>query len=249
MKLESDTVGRIEGFSEHEGVYRKLFEHSSEGICLVNHQGYMELVNPALAKMLDSNPDDLVGDSIYDFLVEEDVPVLRKSLQGCLKGGGMAKPCNVRVLKGVGKTSSLGISAAITEIEGKLVAICTVRDPKAQIEIDQQLRQSQRLSNLGTLATGIGHEFNNLLVGIVGYVSFLKMKPLDDELKRYIDVIEDAAQKATNLSRQLLTFGKPYVKETQVFEVRDLVDPFAGLLKATFPRDISVRTRYFSTQT
>ncbi|QGJ72101.1 Hybrid sensor histidine kinase/response regulator [Planctomycetales bacterium 10988] len=71
-----------------------------------------------------------------------------------------------------------------------------------------QLRQSQKMEALGALAGGVAHDFNNLLTGIIGYAQLLLYKPLDEDTKEDISAIQDFANRAAELTKQLLAFSR-----------------------------------------
>ena len=225
-------------------IYRELFENSSEAMCLVDCHGSIELANSAFAKMTGWDLSELPGRKLYEMIAGENAARLRGDLQELAHGEASHGQRVVGLTGKGGAEVDVRLSSTPLNIHGSRSVIYTLSDVTAQADMEQKLQQSQRLNNLGVLATGIAHEFNNLLVGIVGYVSFLKMKPLDEDLKRHIDVIESSAQKAANLSRQLLTFGRPCIKDTKTFEIRDLIDAVITLVKGTFPKNIAIRAEF-----
>ncbi|MCA9118752.1 MAG: response regulator [Planctomycetaceae bacterium] len=102
--------------------------------------------------------------------------------------------------------------------------------------LEEQLRQSQKMEAVGALASGVAHEFNNLLQAIMGYTRFaLEGLPANDIRHRDLSKALEAADQATNLTRQLLNFSRhdgPKTRETSVTElimdVADLVTPLLG---------------------
>ena len=84
-----------------------------------------------------------------------------------------------------------------------------IRDVTEQKKLEQQLFHKQKMESIGLLAGGIAHDFNNILSGILGYASFMKMKVEHDHpFFGYIDTIEKGAQRAAELTAQLLAFAK-----------------------------------------
>ena len=85
--------------------------------------------------------------------------------------------------------------------------VATGRDVTNEEKLEMRLRQSEKLSSLGTLAGGIAHDFNNLLVPILGYADLLR-RDGDDQVRKYIEGIIDASERARELVRRILIFGR-----------------------------------------
>jgi PAS domain S-box-containing protein len=105
--------------------------------------------------------------------------------------------------------SHIGANLAVTlsATAGHLIAI--VRDVTAQREVEQQLRQSEKLTALGQLAGGIAHDFNNLLQAILGYTQLMKQSPGNLEfVKRSLDVVEAAATDGSETVRRIQQFAR-----------------------------------------
>ena len=95
------------------------------------------------------------------------------------------------------------------ERNGKVIIQATVRDITEQKQLQQKLMQSQKTEAIGRLAGGIAHEFNNLLTAILGYTSLaLGRLPSDNPLRHDLEQVERAGNRATMLTRQLLSFSR-----------------------------------------
>jgi len=118
-------------------------------------------------------------------------------------------------------------------------ALCTLGfclDATEQVQLREQLLQAQKMETLGTLAGGIAHDFNNLLTGILGFASLLRPAfPPDDENTAALVQIEDAAQRGSQLVRQLLTFSHKQPMTLEPVQLNTLVDETAALIRRTFP--------------
>jgi PAS domain S-box-containing protein len=118
--------------------------------------------------------------------------------------------------------------------------VCLREDITERRNLSAQLRQAQKMEDLGTLAGGIAHDFNNLLAVINGYAEFSLSNSADPAvLMKSLREIQRAAQRAGGLVRQILTFSrKTEVRFTPV-DLNQLVRDLVALLAETFPRTVS----------
>lgn len=114
------------------------------------------------------------------------------------------------------------------------------RDEKSYLE--QNLERVEKLENMGKLADGIAHDVSNLLSGIFGSVAILKeIHAADERSKKLISVIEQSATKARELTRGLLSFGKPTPKLKETLDVVSVADDLVSALAPSFPADVSLK--------
>jgi PAS domain S-box-containing protein len=107
--------------------------------------------------------------------------------------------------------------------------------------LQEQLRHSQKMEAIGRLAGGVAHDFNNLLTVIKGY-SQLSLMDLeeDDPLRGNIDEIQNAADRATSLTRQLLAFSRRQVMEMKVLDVNTLLRDLEKMLRRIIGEDVEI---------
>ncbi|HVN48491.1 MAG TPA: PAS domain-containing protein [Bacteroidota bacterium] len=108
--------------------------------------------------------------------------------------------------------------------------------------LEEQLRQAQKMEVVGTLASGVAHDFNNILNNIIGFASQIK-KHLDEPIKiqRYVDTIEKSATRGAQVTNQLLMFSRNKKQENELQDVGSLVQEVATLIKETFSRSIELQ--------
>jgi signal transduction histidine kinase/CheY-like chemotaxis protein len=114
-------------------------------------------------------------------------------------------------------------------IIGGMVMTQDITQPK---KLEHQLRQAQKMDAVGRLAGGIAHDFNNLLLVILGRTEMMLDAPLNERtLKSDLRAVADAAQRAADLTQQLLTFSRQQVLETRVLDLNLVLRELAPTLR------------------
>ncbi len=109
-------------------------------------------------------------------------------------------------------------------------------------DTERQLLQSQKLEAVGRLAGGISHDFNNLLTVILGYSDITKRNLAEsDPLRRNVDEIIKASERAASLTRQLLAFSRKQVMQPKVFDLNSVVSDLEKMLRRMIGEDIELR--------
>lgn len=140
------------------------------------------------------------------------------------------------------------ISEPSGEIRRMLFAIYDITSLKqgeeSRRELEAQLRQAQKMEALGTLAGGIAHDFNNILAAIQGNVELARMViPRDHPAQTGLGDIEESAQRASHLVKQILSFSRGQPQALQVIRLQDVMEDVARLLRSTTPARIELSVR------
>ncbi len=119
--------------------------------------------------------------------------------------------------------------------------VFSYRDITRRRQLEEQLRQAQKMEAIGQLAGGIAHDFNNLLNVIIGYTELTKMNlPANDPSRANIDHVMKAAERAASLTRQLLIFSRKQVTNLEVVDVNRIVGGMSAMLRRLIGEDIEL---------
>jgi len=129
------------------------------------------------------------------------------------------------------------------EIVGR---VWSFRDISERRQLEEQLRQAQKMEAVGQMAGGIAHDFNNILTVILGYGSQLQENfKEDDPLRESIDQVLAAADRAANLTRSLLVFSRKQVMTPQTVDLNEIVSNMEKFLKRIIGEDVQLKISYY----
>jgi two-component system cell cycle sensor histidine kinase/response regulator CckA len=233
-----------EALRRSEARYRSLVQSAVYGIYRSDAHGRFLDVNPALIAMLgyDSPEQVMQLDPVCEvFLNPEEHERLTKELQQKGRLDGL----EVRWKRKDGGAITVRLSGRGTsgpeEVENVLEIIA--EDVTERRALEDQFRQAQKMEAVGRLAGGVAHDFNNLLMVISGYTEVLldELKS-QDELQSKAEAIQQAADRATTLTRQLLAFSRKQLLELKVVDVNAIVSDMERLLRPLIGETIELST-------
>lgn len=234
-----------EALRKAEEKYRGIFENSVEGIYQTTPDGKYIAANPALARMLGfDSPEELVS-ARNDVEHQEYVnPDLRSTFVRSIEQHGVVHNFEYQVYRKDGKIIWVSESAhAVRNVVGQILHFeGTVQDITERRELEQQLRQMQKIEAIGRLAGGVAHDFNNILMAISSYSELLARKiPKDDPSQRYPEEILRATNRGSSLTQGLLAFSRKQVVSPKVVELNGLIAQQIEMLKRLIPEDIELK--------
>ena len=185
-------------------------------------------VNPAACEYYGVSKRDLIGRKVEDFLPPHRLATLEEDWAQYLEGGPIRAEWETRKIDGTIQVAEA--SARPNFLPGLHIAF--LRDITDRKRLEVELLNAQKLESLGRLAGGVAHDFNNLLTGITGYASLLLERATDDvELRRDLGEIKRAADRAAELTKQLLAFGRRQVLNPRPLDLNTVVAEVGALLQ------------------
>jgi len=148
----------------------------------------------------------------------------------------------------VGKRSGAFSSLDISDIEQFSIllsfTISNIETRALNAALESRLLQAQKLETIGKLSSGMAHDFNNLLSSIFGSIHLLRSRVSDSEnVSRLIDNIENCSVRARDLTKGLLSFGRPTAKRKEIVMPNFLLSEIAKVVSQTFPSNITLEEK------
>jgi two-component system cell cycle sensor histidine kinase/response regulator CckA len=155
---------------------------------------------------------------------------------------GLPDFCDIHHVVKNGKTIEVDMMVHGIEYSGKKAALVVPQDGSRRKQLEQQLRQAQKMEAVGMLAGGIAHDFNNLITIINGYSQMvLGNLPANDENRTSVEQIMKAGERAAELTRQLLTFSRRQVARPKALDLNTVVTGTAVMLRRLIGEHIELR--------
>lgn len=219
--------------------FRTIFESARDGIFLKDKDLKYTLVNPAMERLCKINSTEFIGHTDEELFGEQGAVKVRAAEKQVLQGEIIEKEFKIQA-KTIQTFHTIRIP--LMGKNGEISGVCGFeRDITSIKQLEAQLLQAQKMEAVGTLAGGISHDFNNLLQAIIGYSQMLLMDE-DDTSINYpkLKAISDAAQRASELTAQLLTFSRKVEIHPRPINLNHIVLQVEKLLKRTIPKMIDI---------
>ncbi|MBW2263472.1 MAG: PAS domain S-box protein, partial [Deltaproteobacteria bacterium] len=231
--------------------FRSIFNHAAEMIFLYDERGRFLDANDRALSALGYDRTELTALEFGDLLDERDVKVAWEGLRQVLVNGSSKETVEYRIKTRDGRFIWVEVTGVrIVFSSGTVAGLGIARDisdkKKAEVilrETEEQLIMAQKMEAVGRLAGGVAHDFNNILSVITGQCDLI-LDDLDDDhpLRADIREIAGASQRAADLTRQLLAFGRKQVMRAEILALNDVVASTEKLLVRLIGEDIDLVT-------
>lgn len=221
-------------------------EQTTESVVITDTDGIVEYVNPAFEITMGGKREDVVGKSA-DFL--DDASSRRQSdddLYDTVRAGGVWEGQFVYATNRGSVFEGEGSVSPVRDEKNEIVRFVTVmRDVSSERNLERQLAQARKMEALGTLAGGVAHDFNNILLAIYGYCELSREEvPKDSVVYENLASVLRAADRARSLVNQILTFSRGEGNEARCpTDMYKAVHESLSLLRATLPSTIEIRQK------
>src|ERR1051326_4706492 len=207
--------------------------------------------NPAAERIFGFPKTEVIGTRGHELLVPpESRPFVEAIFERVAAGEVLSNSFSDNVTKDGRRIACEWYSAPLRRADGTFVGIMSMAQDvserrqaeSARGKLEAQLRQSQKMEAIGTLAGGIAHDFNNILAAIMGNCELALMDLSGDEAtKARLDKVLQASARAKELVRQILPFSRQEEHEHKPLRLQPIIDETLKLLRSSLPSSIEIR--------
>ena len=233
----TDLQRSVDALRSSQKLLRSVVTSAPVIVFALNRDGVFTLSEGRGLEALGLRPGQVVGTSALDLY--SNVPDVTAHLQRALKGEMFIGPADV-----AGRSYQTWYSPIIDPGGAMSGVVGVATDITERTQLEEQLRQSQKLESVGRLAGGIAHDFNNMLTAINGYAELIMGRlPETDPMREEVADIKRAAEKASLLTYQLLAFSRKQILRPKTLNLNDVVSDVSKMLQRLIGEDIAIVAR------
>lgn len=245
LQMQNDELRQAQiALEESRSRFRDLYDHAPVGYCLITADGLIADANRTLSDML-AYPQHLLNGRKFTSLIEPADQDVFYHLRRRILESLQSQTCEVRMHRSDTTWFWIELSVAIASVDGDAdclrVALTNiqarVRAEADRVLLENQLRESQKMEAMGTLAGGIAHDFNNILtVILVNAEMTARLTEVEAPTALpYVTEIQRAADRARELVDQILAFCRRQPTNRRLVSLPAIIEESIGLLRATMP--------------
>jgi PAS domain S-box-containing protein len=244
QKMTHAVRDRERALLESEGRFREIFNGVDEAILIYDSAtGKIMEVNQTMIDMYGYSYDEALKLTAGDLSAGE-APYAKNDALAILKKTIAEGPQLFEWMarRKDGKLFWVEVALQSTTIGGKGRLLGVIRDISERKRLEGELFQAQKMEALGTLAGGIAHDFNNILGAVVGYTELVKMHVKDDpKVFGYLDGVLQAAMRAGDLVKQILTFSRGTEQQKIPLQISSIIKETLKMLRSSIPATIEIK--------
>jgi PAS domain S-box-containing protein len=233
-----------EALRESEERTRLIVETALDAVVTMDASGTITGWNAQAEAVFGWPRSEVIGRSLSETIVP---PAYREAHEKGLRyflatgeGSLLNRRVEITALHRSGREFPVELAISPARVGDTYTFSAFVRDITERKRLEDQLLQAQKMESVGRLAGGIAHDFNNLLTAILGYAELAEDETDPQEVRQYLSHVRQAAEKASDLTRQLLTFARRQIIAPRTVNINDLILSLDKLLRRLIGENIEL---------
>jgi PAS domain S-box-containing protein len=240
-----------EALRQSQEKFRQYFENAPNFIYIISTEGTILDANPAAVRVLGySSKDELIGRPLIGTVYAASSRDKARELLQSWRETGKLENEELRIVTGAGEERTIILNvSSVRDGHGQLIHSVSFQTDitdikRAEVErenLQNQLRQAQKMESVGRLAGGVAHDFNNMLAVILGHTE-MALEQVDPAQPIHADLtgIHKAAGRSADLIRQLLAFARKQTIAPRVLDLNKTISGMLNMLQRLIGEDISL---------
>lgn len=238
-----------DALSNNMDLLEAIIESIASPLFFKDGQGLYLGCNSLFSDYIGLTKKQIIGSSVFDVAPPELAAIYHRADLDLMESRGtQTYESQVRYADGTlhdivfNKATILRSDGQVGGLVGVMLDITALKQAEDEKDkLTQSLLHSQKIESIGRLAAGVAHDFNNLLTPILGYAEMIrKAFESDERTTKRVNGIIDAANKARDLNRQLLAFGRKQLLDMKLLDLNQVIESFNSILSRTIRGDISI---------
>jgi PAS domain S-box-containing protein len=220
---------------ESEARQGAILEAAHDAILTMDQNLNIREFNPAAAQMFGRRRIDILGRNVELLIPSADRETQLAALNEYMETGGgplAARRMELTAIRADGTEFPVELTVARMRGDSRAVITGFIRDITERRQLEEQLRQSQKLEAIGRLAGGVAHDFNNILMSIMGAADLLLMQlGAEDPARSEAIEIKQSVERGAGVTRQLLAFSRRQATRSRLFALGDILRGMETMLR------------------
>ena len=248
LGIIASAIGNEDTRKQAEAELNRLMtaiEQTPESVVITDTEGRILYVNPVFERVTGYSRAEVIGQNPRLLKSNRQDSAFYRQLWGKISAGEVWRGRFINKKKDGTLFTEDAVIAPVRDEKGAVTNYIAIkRDISHELELEVQYRQTQKIDSIGRLAGGVAHDFNNILAVICGHtdLALAQLSP-DAPLRSNLECIQESADRAANLTRQLLAFGRRQVIEPRRINLNELIVNLNKMLRRLIGEDIKLVTQ------
>ena len=242
-----DVQNQRKQLQKSEMQYRLLAETAHDLIVTHDLDGNITYANSMALRLSGYRQEQLYSKSLTDLISQEFQQEMIEHQEKLIKGGHHQLIVETKFVNKLGQTMLVEVNISSIREDQEIIGVLMIaRDITERVKAEEEkqqmevhLRQQQKLESIGTLASGVAHEINNPIMGIMNYAQLIhdRIDPEESRLREFSAGIIEETERVATIVNNLLTFARQEKQSHSPARIRDIVDNTLSLIRTIIKRD------------